>query len=157
MRLRNMATFMVLGRGVVGDGDGIALRTVGALSIGGTAVAGEPIQALMMCWRSGPGTDSKLSYWLVWPLEVTRIWMPSRFAATIGVGKVIADGVGELVAGSGGQIMSGGVGEAAGFGGAPCAARASISASNCASRVFASLFESRAMVFPSGMGLSCAS
>src|ERR1035438_6132906 len=64
--------------------------------------------------------------------------MPSRVATTVGVGKVEVDGAGE----------------ASGVCGLPCATMASISASNCASRVFASRSDSLAMVFQSGMGLS---
>src|SRR5580704_6399414 len=114
MRLRNIAIFMVFGRGILDDGDGGALRNAGALSIGGTVDTGEPIHALMMCWRIDPGTDSKLLYWLVWPLAVTEMRMP----LTTGAGttdEISGDGVGDAVASSGGQIASDDVGaEAAG-------------------------------------------
>ncbi len=84
--------------------------------------------------------------------------MPSTMEAGA-TGEISGDGVGKAVGSSGGQIASDGVGavtaggrgEATGFGGAPCETMASISASNSASRVFASLSESLAMFFKTAM------
>src|SRR5437016_9189147 len=50
-----------------------------------------------------------------------------------------------------GKVVADGAGEAAGVGESPWAIRASISASNCASRVLASRSDNLAMSFQSGM------
>src|ERR1700679_3381994 len=118
--------------------------------MGGILDAGEPIQTLMICWRIFPGTLSKLLYWVVWPLAVMEIWMLSLRGNEDGVGGAGTTASGTLALWDTGGVLAGGAGAPGGCN-ESCAIMARISASNCASRVFASLSASRAIFFQSGM------